>query len=159
MQYLICRKCPLVALKITKKQKSTLEFHFPKFQFAVGAFIFPVFVSRCRPKNALILYGNLVTIDLVLPDHLILGVDSGDEPQPDIRGYWMRESVVVTLDRYKVGRGGSFIIHQVHLNGVVELLNSNSTDTFKVNGHRFKTFIEPFKQENEEINPLEPQKA
>ena len=59
----------------------------------------------------------------------------------------MRESVVVTLDRYKVGRGGSFIIHQVHLNGVVELLNSNSTDTFKVNGHRFKTFIEPFKQE------------
>ena len=64
----------------------------------------------------------------------------------------MRESVVVTLDRYKVGRGGSFIIHQVHLNEVVELLNSNSTDTFKVNGHRFKPFIESFKQENEEIN-------
>ena len=54
---------------------------------------------------------------------------------------------------------GTFIIHQVHLNGVVELLNSNSTDTFKVNGHRFKPFIEPFKQENEEINLLEPQKA
>ena len=33
---------------------------------------------------------------------------------------------------------GPFIIHQVHLNGVVELLNSNSTDTFKVNGHRLK---------------------
>ena len=49
-----------------------------------------------------------------------------------------------------------FIIHQVHLNGVVELLNSNSTDTFKVNGHRLKAFIEPFKQENEEINLLEP---
>nr|CAN77278.1 hypothetical protein VITISV_015828 [Vitis vinifera] len=31
-----------------------------------------------------------------------------------------------------------FIIHQVHLNGVVELLNSNNTDTFKVNGHRLK---------------------
>ncbi|RVW64009.1 hypothetical protein CK203_049351 [Vitis vinifera] len=45
-----------------------------------------------------------------------------------------------------------FIIHQVHLNGVVELLNSNSTDTFKVNGHRLK----PFKQEKEEINLLEP---
>ncbi|RVW68163.1 hypothetical protein CK203_065373 [Vitis vinifera] len=29
---------------------------------------------------------------------------------------------------------GPFIIHQVHLNGVVELLNSNSIDTFKVNG-------------------------
>ncbi|KAL6340780.1 hypothetical protein AAG906_030835 [Vitis piasezkii] len=54
---------------------------------------------------------------------------------------------------------GPFIIHQVHLNGVVELLNSKSTNTFKVNGHRLKPFIEPFKQENEEINLLEPQKA
>ncbi|RVW61062.1 hypothetical protein CK203_045857 [Vitis vinifera] len=33
------------------------------------------------------------------------------------------------------------------------------TDIFKVNGHRLKPFIEPFKQENEEINLLEPQKA
>ncbi|KAL6348599.1 hypothetical protein AAG906_016119 [Vitis piasezkii] len=32
-------------------------------------------------------------------------------------------------------------------------------DIFKVNGHRLKTFIEPFKQENEETNLLEPQKA
>ncbi|RVW67232.1 Retrovirus-related Pol polyprotein from transposon opus [Vitis vinifera] len=40
---------------------------------------------------------------------------------------------------------GPFIIHQVHLNGMVELLNSNSTDTFKVNGHRLKPFTEPFK--------------
>ena len=54
---------------------------------------------------------------------------------------------------------GPFIIHQVHPNGVVELLNSNSTNTFKVNGHRLKPFIEPFKQENQEINLLEPQKA
>ncbi|RVW32434.1 hypothetical protein CK203_099882 [Vitis vinifera] len=54
---------------------------------------------------------------------------------------------------------GPFIIHQVHLNGVVELLNSNGTDIFKVNGHRLKPFIEPFKQENEEINLLEPQKG
>ncbi|RVX20807.1 hypothetical protein CK203_002384 [Vitis vinifera] len=54
---------------------------------------------------------------------------------------------------------GPFIIHQVHPNGVVELLNSNSIDTFKVNGHRLKPFIEPFKQEKEEINLLEPQKA
>ncbi|RVW58679.1 putative mitochondrial protein [Vitis vinifera] len=30
---------------------------------------------------------------------------------------------------------GPFIIHQVHLNGVVKLLNSNSTSTFKVYGH------------------------
>ncbi|WKA10529.1 hypothetical protein VitviT2T_028095 [Vitis vinifera] len=49
-----------------------------------------------------------------------------------------------------------FIIHQVCPNGVVELLNSNSTDPFKVNGHRLKPFVEPFKQEKEEINLLEP---
>ncbi|RVW91780.1 Retrovirus-related Pol polyprotein from transposon 17.6 [Vitis vinifera] len=54
---------------------------------------------------------------------------------------------------------GPFIIHQVHLNGVVELLNSNGIDTLRVNGHRLKPFIEPFKLENEEINLLEPQKA
>ncbi|WJZ92670.1 hypothetical protein VitviT2T_011654 [Vitis vinifera] len=54
---------------------------------------------------------------------------------------------------------GPFIIHQVHLNGVVELLKSNNTDTFKVNGHRLKPFIEPFNQDKEEINLLEPQKA
>nr|CAN74643.1 hypothetical protein VITISV_020696 [Vitis vinifera] len=54
---------------------------------------------------------------------------------------------------------GPFIIHQVHLNGVVELLNSNGIDTFRVNGHRLKPFIEPFKPEKEETNLLEPQKA
>ena len=54
---------------------------------------------------------------------------------------------------------GLFIIHQVHLNGVVELLNFNGIDTFRVNGHRLKPFIEPFKQEKEEINLLEPQKS
>ncbi|KAL6347369.1 hypothetical protein AAG906_017108 [Vitis piasezkii] len=43
---------------------------------------------------------------------------------------------------------GPFIIHQVHING----------DTFRVNGYRLKTFMEPFKPENEEINLLEPQK-
>ncbi|RVW63915.1 Retrovirus-related Pol polyprotein from transposon 297 [Vitis vinifera] len=54
---------------------------------------------------------------------------------------------------------GPFIIHQVHINGVVELLNSNGKDTFRVNGYRLKPFMEPFKPENEEINLLEPQKA
>ncbi|RVW27026.1 hypothetical protein CK203_112866 [Vitis vinifera] len=38
-------------------------------------------------------------------------------------------------------------------NGVVELLNSNSTDPFKVNGHRLKPFVEPFKQEKDENQP------
>nr|CAN71407.1 hypothetical protein VITISV_031030 [Vitis vinifera] len=51
---------------------------------------------------------------------------------------------------------GPFVIHQVHSHGVIELLNSNSAKTFKVNGHRFKPFIEPFKQDKEEINLLEP---
>ena len=54
---------------------------------------------------------------------------------------------------------GPFTIHQVHLNGVVELLNSNGIDTFRVNGHRLKPFIEPVKPEKEEINLLEPQKS
>ena len=39
---------------------------------------------------------------------------------------------------------GPFTIHQVYSNGVVELLNSNSTGSFKVNGHRLKPFVEPF---------------
>ena len=37
-----------------------------------------------------------------------------------------------------------FSIQQVYLNRVVELLNSNNTGSFKVNGHRLKPFVEPF---------------
>ena len=36
---------------------------------------------------------------------------------------------------------GPFIIHRVYSNGVVELLNSNGKDSFKVNGYRLKPFI------------------
>ncbi|RVW18384.1 Retrovirus-related Pol polyprotein from transposon 17.6 [Vitis vinifera] len=54
---------------------------------------------------------------------------------------------------------GPFIIHQVHSNGVVELLNSNSTDTFKVNGHHLKPFMEPFNQDKEEVSLLEPHQS
>ncbi|RVW25311.1 hypothetical protein CK203_117338 [Vitis vinifera] len=54
---------------------------------------------------------------------------------------------------------GPFIIHRVYSNGVVELLNSNGKDNFKVNGYRLKPFMESFKPEKEEINLLEPQKA
>ena len=39
---------------------------------------------------------------------------------------------------------GPFTIQQVHSNGVVELLNSNSIGSFNVNGHRLKPFLEPF---------------
>ena len=79
--------------------------------------------------------------------------------------FWNKESCFMILNfiffqgKLKSRWTGPFIIHQVHRSGVVELLKSNSIDTFKVNGHRLKPFIEPFKQDKEEINLLEPQKA
>ncbi|RVW70695.1 Pro-Pol polyprotein [Vitis vinifera] len=54
---------------------------------------------------------------------------------------------------------GPFVIHRVYSNGVVDLLNSNGKDSFRVNGYRLKPFMEPFKSEKEAINLLEPQKA
>ncbi|KAL6340602.1 hypothetical protein AAG906_010510 [Vitis piasezkii] len=66
--------------------------------------------------------------------------------------FWKGQRVLLYDSRLHIFPGkpksrwiAPFIIHQVHLNGMVELLNSNSTDTFKVNGHRLKPFIEPFK--------------
>ena len=50
---------------------------------------------------------------------------------------------------------GPFTIHQVYSNGVVELLNSNNTGSFKVNGQHLKPFMEPFSRDNEEITLLE----
>ena len=40
-------------------------------------------------------------------------------------------------------------IHQVHSHGVIELLNSKSEKTFKVNGQRLKPYIEPFSRDKE----------
>ena len=54
---------------------------------------------------------------------------------------------------------GPFTIHQVHSNGVVELLNSNSTSSFKVNGHRLKPFVEHFSRDKEEFILLDPHQA
>ncbi|KAL6342198.1 hypothetical protein AAG906_006812 [Vitis piasezkii] len=54
---------------------------------------------------------------------------------------------------------GPFTIQQVYSNGVVELLNSNSTGSFKVNGHRLKPFMEPFSRDKEKIILLEPHQA
>ena len=54
---------------------------------------------------------------------------------------------------------GPFTIHQVHSNGVVELLNFNSTGSFKMNGHRLKPFKEPFSQDNEEFILFDPHQA
>ncbi|RVX03728.1 hypothetical protein CK203_022961 [Vitis vinifera] len=54
---------------------------------------------------------------------------------------------------------GPFTIYQVHSNGVVELLNSNSTGSFKVNGHCLKPFVEPFSRDKEEFIFLDPHQA
>ena len=54
---------------------------------------------------------------------------------------------------------GPFTIHQVHLNGLVELLNSNSTGSFKVNGHHLKPFVEPCSLDKEEFILLDPHQA
>ena len=54
---------------------------------------------------------------------------------------------------------GPFTIHQVHSNGVVELLNSNNTSSFKVNGHHLKAFVEPFSRDKEEFILLDPHQA
>ena len=54
---------------------------------------------------------------------------------------------------------GPFTIHQVYSNGVVELLNSNSTGSFKVSGHRLKPFVEPFSRDKKDIILLEPHQA
>ncbi|RVW60086.1 hypothetical protein CK203_086595 [Vitis vinifera] len=52
-----------------------------------------------------------------------------------------------------------FTIHQVHSNGVVELLNSNRIGSFKVNGHCLKPFVEPYSRDNEEFILLDPHQA
>ena len=51
---------------------------------------------------------------------------------------------------------GHFTIHQVHSNGVVELLNSNNIESFKVNGHRLKPFVESFSHNKEKFILLDP---
>ena len=51
---------------------------------------------------------------------------------------------------------GHFTIHQVHSNGVVELLNSNSIGSFKVNDQCLKPFMEPFSRDKEEFILLDP---
>ena len=54
---------------------------------------------------------------------------------------------------------GPFTIHQVHSNGVVELLNSNRTESFKVNGHLLKPFVKPFSHDKEESILVDPHQA
>ena len=49
---------------------------------------------------------------------------------------------------------GPFIIHQVDLNGSVELLNSKDSRVFKVNGKRLKPYALQYTADNEEIPSL-----
>ena len=51
---------------------------------------------------------------------------------------------------------GPYVIHEVYPNGVVELLNSKGNQSFKVNGHRLKPYIEPLSQNKEELTLLDP---
>ncbi|RVX01291.1 hypothetical protein CK203_031354 [Vitis vinifera] len=44
-------------------------------------------------------------------------------------------------------------------NEIVELLNFNSTRSFKMNGHRLKPFVEPFSHDKEEFILLDPHQA
>ena len=52
---------------------------------------------------------------------------------------------------------GPFPIHHVYPNGAVELLSSNESQTFKVNGHRLKPYAVPFGPDKEELTLLKPQ--
>ncbi|KAL6321672.1 hypothetical protein AAG906_031180 [Vitis piasezkii] len=45
---------------------------------------------------------------------------------------------------------GPFVIHRVYSNGVVDLLNSNGKDSFRVNGYRLKPFMDRNRAKTEE---------
>ena len=51
---------------------------------------------------------------------------------------------------------GPFIIHQVYLNGSMDLLNSKDNRVFKVNGQRLKTYAVQHTVDKEEIPLLDP---
>ncbi|RVX11516.1 Retrovirus-related Pol polyprotein from transposon 17.6 [Vitis vinifera] len=49
---------------------------------------------------------------------------------------------------------GPFVIHRVYSNGVVDLLNSNGKDSFRVNGYRLKPFMEHSNQKRRQSTSL-----
>ena len=46
---------------------------------------------------------------------------------------------------------GPFVVHKVHSNGAIELLNFKNEKTFKVNGQRLKPYFEHFSRDKEEF--------
>ena len=60
------------------------------------------------------------------------------------------------LGKLKSRWTGPFIIHQVHPNGSVDLLNSNDSKVFKVNGQRLKPYAIQFAADKGEIPLLDP---
>ena len=49
-----------------------------------------------------------------------------------------------------------FTIHQVYPNGAMEILSTNESQTFKVNGHCLKPYAVPFGPDKEKLTLLEP---
>ena len=63
----------------------------------------------------------------------------------------------IFLGKLKSWLIGPFTIHQVYPNGAVELLDSDESQIFKVNGHRLKPYAIPFGPNKEELTLLKPQ--
>ena len=49
-----------------------------------------------------------------------------------------------------------FIVHQVYLNGLLDLFNSKDNKVFKVNGQRLKPYVVQHTPDKEEIPLLDP---
>ena len=51
---------------------------------------------------------------------------------------------------------GPYTVHKISLSGAVEILNTKSGKTFKVNGQRLKPYFMPHTQDKEELDLLDP---
>ncbi|RVW23130.1 putative mitochondrial protein [Vitis vinifera] len=81
-------------------------------------------------------------------------------PFPMSFGYsYILVGVDYVLSKLKSRWIDPFTIYQVYSNGVVELFNSNSTGSFKMNDHYLKPFVEPFSRDKEEFILLDPHQA